>query len=118
MKDTQNTRDKNIVISFNSEELIPDLFGQFDKNLRRIESLLKVNLHGRGKNVSISGDKVHLAKNVLNDLYGQLKKGFEIGFEEVDASIRMNIVENNSEQEQEPNSLNLIDNYLCLQKIY
>ena len=95
MKDTQNTRDKNIVISFNSEELIPDLFGQFDKNLRRIESLLNVNLHGRGKNVSISGDKVHLAKNVLNDLYGQLKKGFDIGFEEVDASIRMNSVENN-----------------------
>ena len=95
MKDTQNIRDKNIVISFNSEELIPDLFGQFDKNLRRIESLLKVNLHGRGKNVSISGDKVHLAKNVLNDLYGQLKKGFDIGFEEVDASIRMNSVENN-----------------------
>ena len=95
MKDTQNTRDKNIVISFNNEELIPDLFGQFDKNLRRIESLLKVNLHGRGKNVSISGDKVHLAKNVLNDLYGQLKKGFDIGFEEVDASIRMNSVENN-----------------------
>ena len=95
MKDTQNTRDKNIVISFNNEELIPDLFGQFDKNLRRIESLLNVNLHGRGKNVSISGDKVHLAKNVLNDLYGQLKKGFDIGFEEVDASIRMNSVENN-----------------------
>ena len=95
MKDTQNIRDKNIVISFNSEELIPDLFGQFDKNLRRIESLLKVNLHGRGKNVSISGEKIHLAKNVLNDLYGQLKKGFDIGFEEVDASIRMNSVENN-----------------------
>jgi phosphate starvation-inducible PhoH-like protein len=95
LKDTQNTRDKNIVISFNNEELIPDLFGQFDKNLRRIESLLNVHLHGRGKNVSISGDKVHLAKNVLNDLYGQLKKGFDIGFEEVDASIRMNSVENN-----------------------
>ena len=95
MKGSQNNVDKNIVISFNNQELIPDLFGQFDKNLRRIESLLNVNLHGRGKNVSISGEKIHLAKNVLNDLYGQLKKGFDIGFEEVDASIRMNSEKNN-----------------------
>ena len=91
----QNTRDKNIVISFNNEELIPDLFGQFDKNLRRIESLLNVNLHGRGKNVSISGNEVNLAQKVLHDLYDQLKDGFEIGFEEIDASIRMNSVKNN-----------------------
>ena len=95
MKGSHNRVDSNIIISFNNESLIPDLFGQFDKNLRRIEYLLNVNLHGRGKNVSISGEKVLLAKNVLNDLYGQLEKGFDIDFEEVDASIRMNSVENN-----------------------
>ena len=95
MKDSQNSNDENIIISFNKEELIPELFGQFDKNLHRIESLLNVNLHGRGKNVSISGDEVHLAQKVLNDLYDQLKDGFEIGFEEIDASIRMNSVNNN-----------------------
>ena len=95
MKNSQNNIDENIVISFNNQKLIPDLFGQFDKNLRRIEYLLNVNLHGRGKNVSISGEKINLAKNVLNDLYEQLKKGFDIGFEEVDASIRMNSEKNN-----------------------
>ena len=95
MKESHNRVDDNIIISFNNESLIPNLFGQFDKNLRRIEYLLNVNLHGRGKNVSISGEKVLLAKNVLNDLYGQLEKGFDIDFEEVDASIRMNSVENN-----------------------
>ena len=95
MKESHNRVDNNIIISFNNESLIPNLFGQFDKNLRRIEYLLNVNLHGRGKNVSISGEKALLAKNVLNDLYGQLEKGFDIDFEEVDASIRMNSVENN-----------------------
>ena len=95
MKESHNRVDDNIIISFNNESLIPNLFGQFDKNLRRIEHLLNVNLHGRGKNVSIYGEKVLLAKNVLNDLYGQLEKGFDIDFEEVDASIRMNSVENN-----------------------
>jgi len=95
LKESYNRVDDNIIISFNNESLIPNLFGQFDKNLRRIEYLLNVNLHGRGKNVSISGEKALLAKNVLNDLYGQLEKGFDIDFEEVDASIRMNSVENN-----------------------
>ena len=55
MKELHNRLDENIIISFNNESLIPDLFGQFDKNLRRIEYLLNVNLHVRGKNVSISG---------------------------------------------------------------
>jgi phosphate starvation-inducible PhoH-like protein len=93
LKESHNRVDDNITISFNNESLIPNLFGQFDKNLRRIEHLLNVHLHGRGKNVSISGEKALLAKNVLNDLYGQLEKGFDV--EEVDASIRMNSVENN-----------------------
>ena len=57
--------DENIIISFGKEELIPDLYGHFDKNLHRIESVLNVNLHGRGKNVSISGKDVNLAKDVL-----------------------------------------------------
>ena len=80
MKESHNRVDNNIIISFNNESLIPNLFGQFDKNLRRIEYLLNVNLHGRGKNVSISGEKALLAKNVLNDLYAQLEKGFDIDF--------------------------------------
>ena len=104
MKESHNRVDENIIISFNNESLIPDLFGQFDKNLRRIEYLLNVNLHVRGKNVSISGEKILLAKNVLNDLYGQLEKGFDIDFEEVDASIRMNSVENNFIRKMESNT--------------
>ena len=61
-------------------------------------------MHVRGKNVSISGEKILLAKNVLNDLYGQLEKGFDIDFEEVDASIRMNSVENNFIRKMESNT--------------
>ena len=75
-KDSNN----NVTISFYKEELIPDLFGLYDKNLHRIENLLNVNLQGRGKNIFISGKDVFLAKEVLNDLYEQLKKGFDIGF--------------------------------------
>ena len=69
MTSYKESNDKYVIISFDKEGLIPDLFGLFDKNLHRIEALLNVNLHGRGKNVSISGDEVHLAQKVLNDLY-------------------------------------------------
>ena len=34
--------------------------------------------------------RLNLAHEVLNDLYNQVKNGFEIGYEEVDAAIRMN----------------------------
>jgi len=80
----------NIIMSFNNEKLMPYLYGELDKNLHRIESILNVNLNSRGSNIEISGEEVNLAKDVLNDLYTQIKKGFEIGYEEVDASIRMN----------------------------
>ena len=107
MKSSQESNNDTIVISFNEEEFIPDLFGSYDKNLHRIEALLNVNLLGRGKNISISGKDVALAKNVLNDLYAQLKKGFDIGFEEVDASIRMNS-EKNINLEKQKNDFSLI----------
>ena len=103
---SKESNNNNVTISFYKEELIPDLFGLYDKNLHRIESLLKVNLQGRGKNIFISGQDVFLAKDVLNDLYEQLKKGFDIGFEEVDASIRMNSEKNNGSK--------ILDNELSL----
>ena len=107
MRVSKESNDNTLIISFNEEEFIPDLFGLYDKNLHRIETLLNVNLHGRGKNISISGKDVFLAKDVLNDLYAQLKKGFDIGFEEVDASIRMNSEKKISVDEQQ-NDLPLI----------
>ena len=85
----------NLMISFNNEKLIPHLYGDLDRNLHRIESNLNVCLNGRGKNIEISGKEVKLAHAVLNDLYNQIKNGFEIGYEEVDASIRMNSQKNN-----------------------
>ncbi|MBH87842.1 MAG: phosphate starvation-inducible protein PhoH [Pelagibacterales bacterium] len=107
MRASKESNDNTLIISFNEEEFIPDLFGLYDKNLHRIETLLNVNLQGRGKNISISGKDILLAKDVLNDLYAQLKKGFDIGFEEVDASIRMNSEKNISIGKQQ-NDLPLI----------
>ena len=95
MKSAESKIIKGLVIKFESEKLIPDLFGEYDGNLNRIEKLLNVDMRSRGKVLEIFGKNAELTHNVLNDLYRQLKKGFSVGFEEVDASIRMNNKINN-----------------------
>ena len=95
MKSVESKIIKGLVIKFENEKLIPDLFGEYDGNLNRIEKLLNVDIRSRGKVLEIFGKNAELTHNVLNDLYRQLKKGFNVGFEEVDASIRMNNKINN-----------------------
>ncbi len=68
------------------------LFGQHHLNLARIEQKLPVSIVTRGNEVFIQGEgegDVRTAAAVLEDLYGQLKKGRAVGREEVDASLRM-----------------------------
>ena len=68
------------------------LFGQHHLNLARIEQKLPVSIVTRGNEVFIQGEsegEVAVAAAVLEDLYGQLKRGGMVGREEVDASLRM-----------------------------
>jgi phosphate starvation-inducible protein PhoH and related proteins len=68
------------------------LFGQHHLNLARIEQKLPVSIVTRGNEVFIQGEsegEVKVAAAVLEDLYGQLKKGGVVGREEVDATLRM-----------------------------
>jgi len=105
LKNRKANNNANLVISFNNEKLMPFLYGDLDKNLHRIESNLNVCLSGRGKNIEISGKEVKLAHAVLIDLYNQIKNGFEIGYEEVDASIRMNSAKNDDVLNDDKNPL-------------
>ena len=90
MKTAVTITNKGLIVSFDNEKLIPDLFGEYDSNLNRIEKLLDVNIKGRGKVIQVTGKNAEFARSVINDLYIQLKKGFIVGLEEVDASVRMN----------------------------
>ena len=94
MKTKNLKENKGIIISLKNEKYIPDLFGEYDGNLMRIEKILGVNIKGRGNIIEVSGEKSKFAKNVINDLYFQLIKGSKIGIEEVDAAIRMNGMNN------------------------
>jgi phosphate starvation-inducible PhoH-like protein len=68
------------------------LFGQHHLNLARIEQKLPVSIVTRGNEVFIQGEsegEVKAAVAVLEDLYGQLKRGSPVGKDEVDATLRM-----------------------------
>ena len=65
------------------------LFGQHHLNLARIEQKLPVSIVTRGNEVFIQGEsegEVRVAAAVLEDLYGQLKRGRAVGRDEVDAA--------------------------------
>ena len=68
------------------------LFGQHHLNLARIEQKLPVSIVTRGNEVFIQGEsegEVKVAAAVLQELYGQLKRGSDVGRDEVDATLRM-----------------------------
>ena len=84
--------ERQIVVDFDDNRLLPALFGEHDRNLARIEQRLGVSLITRGNRVVIKGqaDAAQVAKSALERLYQQLKGGLDaVGTGETDAAVRM-----------------------------
>ena len=80
-----------LVLRFADNRLLPSLFGEYDRNLARIEQSLGVRLSSRGNRMSVTGpaDAVDLAQVALNALYRRLERGLPVDAAEVDAAIRL-----------------------------
>jgi phosphate starvation-inducible PhoH-like protein len=78
-------------ISFGNNSLLPQLFGEHDKHLLKMEEKLGIVTSSRGNIISISGNAsdVRMAEKILESLYHKLEKGMEIGMSDVEAAIRM-----------------------------
>lgn len=78
-------------VEFDDNRLLPELYGEHDKNLVRIESTLGISLMNRGNQVTIAGpeEAVALAETGLQSLYNRLKGGGQIEDADVDAALRM-----------------------------
>ena len=78
-------------LQFDDNSLLPQLFGQHDQNLSRLEAQLGVSVATRGNRLAISGpsDSVQAAEQALEALYARLQKGLEVGDAEVDAVVRL-----------------------------
>lgn len=89
MDDNQDNHQTKL--SFADNALAQQLFGEQNCHLDRISDLLNLRLHTRGSSVIIQGDAIDgaLAKNLLEQLYGLLQKGFPVYPNDVDYAIRL-----------------------------
>ncbi len=83
--------DGSILIEFDDNDLLPMLYGEFDRNLARIEQALEVSLSSRGNRVAITGapSQAAIARDVLAALHDRLAQGLAVDPAEVDAAIRL-----------------------------
>ena len=79
-----------VLIQFEDNDLLPLLYGEYDRHLARIEQQLGVSVSSRGNRVVIAGPEAAAAtaRNSLNSLYERLARGLEVNDAEVDAAIR------------------------------
>ncbi len=86
---TKNTSTE--IISFDDHNLLKNLCGEHDKNLKLIEKLEEVKIKAWGNNISISGKDGHVHKisTLLQQLYSIMDKGWHITPSDIDYAHRI-----------------------------
>ena len=81
---------ERLQMQFDDNSLLPQLYGERDRNLDRIERELGVSLVSRGNRLAIAGPQASadLARSALASLYGRLKRGLEVDAAAVDAALK------------------------------
>lgn len=74
-----------------NNQLVQQLVGAGDANLRLIEKILNVEIGSFGNQITIRGDKeaIDQAKTAIDVLYHKVSKGIDVGDQEVKAAVRM-----------------------------
>ena len=90
-RDAARDAEARFNLHFADNALLPQLFGERDKHLERIERALGVALVSRGNRLAISGSETaaDIARAALTALYERLKRGDEVDAHAVDAALRM-----------------------------
>jgi phosphate starvation-inducible protein PhoH and related proteins len=78
-------------MQFEDNTLLPQLFGERDRNLERIERQLGVSVVSRGNRLAITGPggRADIARAALQSLYERLERGLEIDTAAVDGALRL-----------------------------
>lgn len=89
--DHETPCDKAVHLEYEDNRLVLQLFGAHHGHLAQIEQKLDIVMDARGNQVTLSGleDAVAAGRNVLDVLYGRLKRGLSVGRQDVDAALRM-----------------------------
>jgi phosphate starvation-inducible protein PhoH and related proteins len=83
--------DARLTLEFADNALLPQLFGERDRNLERVERQLGVSVVTRGNRIAISGPgaRADQARTALQSLYQRLERGLEVDAAAVDAALRL-----------------------------
>lgn len=81
----------HIALVFDNNQLIRELFGQFDQNLALIERELNISATARGNELELRGSKhaTGLARLVFDHLYSRLEKGEALSSGDIEGVLRM-----------------------------
>jgi phosphate starvation-inducible protein PhoH and related proteins len=87
----ERAEDGRVQIEFADNSLLPQLFGERDRNLERIERQLGVSVVSRGNRLAISGPaaRIETARAALQSLYERLERGLEVDATSVDDALRL-----------------------------
>ena len=82
---------EGVLVRFEDNALLPALYGEFDRNLARLEQRLDVSLSSRGNTIVIRGptEAAGIARAALEALYTRLQRGLAVDQGEVDAAVRL-----------------------------
>jgi phosphate starvation-inducible PhoH-like protein len=85
------------VLSFANNNLLGELFGENDKNLREIEKKLNILTYCRGNILTLTGNNsdISKARSIIEKMYSTLEKGASISFDDIKESLRKVVVTNN-----------------------
>ncbi len=89
----RNNTDAKLVLEFDNNRLLPELYGAYGAHLTRIEEALDVSLVNRGNQVFVTGEAQACgrAELVLNTLYHHLQRGAEVTRGDVDGALRLSL---------------------------
>ena len=81
---------KRIVVPFEDNRFLSQLLGQHDAHLALLEDRLAIDAHAHGNVVVLTGSEAacEIARGVLEQLYGRIARGDEIGPGDFDGLIR------------------------------
>jgi phosphate starvation-inducible PhoH-like protein len=105
-KNNGGTIDAPLVLEFDNNLLLPELYGEHGKHLSRIEQTLDVSLANRGNQVYVSGPAENCARaeQVLGALYDHLERGAEVTGGDVDGALRLSLGLRMSDAETDENA--------------
>ena len=67
-------------LQFEDNNIVRELYGQQNENLKEIENLYGIRIHSRGGKLSLEGkdDEVESAYKFLKEIYGLMEKGYSL----------------------------------------